>query len=108
MKTGIAMSLPPRSEGQVRSRSGLVLKYGVVVLNAPGTIDSDFRGEVGVILMNHGLVSFEVSPGDRIAQLVISPLTQLPVVVVESLDETERGTGGFGSTDNIPPKDVLQ
>jgi len=98
VKTGIAMSLPPGFEGQVRPRSGLALRHRITVLNSPGTIDSDFRGEVGVILINHGDTPFGVLPGDRIAQLVIAEVCDPFVVEVDTLDETERGTGGFGST----------
>ena len=96
--TGIAIALPPGSEGQVRPRSGLAAKHGVTVLNAPGTIDSDYRGEIGVVLINHGTESFSVTRGMRIAQLVIAPIVQAHVRVVEKLDQTARGQGGFGST----------
>jgi dUTP pyrophosphatase len=96
--TGLAFALPPGFEGQVRPRSGLALKYGVTCLNTPGTIDADYRGEVKVILVNLGEEDFTVRRGDRIAQLVIAPVTQASWREVESLDETARGAGGFGST----------
>lgn len=96
--TGLALAIPQGFEGQVRPRSGLALKYGVTVLNAPGTIDSDYRGEVKVILVNHGKKAFVVSRGDRIAQLVIAPVTRISFQPVAELDETQRGTAGFGST----------
>jgi dUTP pyrophosphatase len=96
--TGIAIALPAGTEGQVRPRSGLAAKHGVTVLNAPGTIDSDYRGEVGVILINHGRESFSVTRGMRIAQLVIAPITNAQMQLVEKLGETSRGIGGFGST----------
>jgi dUTP pyrophosphatase len=96
--TGLVMQLPPMFEAQVRPRSGLALKSGVTVLNTPGTIDSGYRGEVGVILANFGDGDFRVSKGDRIAQLVIAPVTQAEVVETDEVDETDRGAGGFGST----------
>jgi dUTP pyrophosphatase len=96
--TGLAMAIPSGYEGQVRPRSGLASKHGVTVLNAPGTIDSDYRGEVKVVLINLGEVPFEVRPGDRIAQLVIAPVEQAAVLLVDDLDETDRGAGGYGST----------
>ena len=96
--TGLVVHLPPLVEAQVRPRSGLALKHGVTVLNAPGTIDSGYRGEIGVILANFGDADFKVGKGDRIAQLVIAPVTQPVVVEAESIDETDRGSGGFGST----------
>ncbi|TYC72306.1 dUTP diphosphatase [Stappia sp. BW2] len=96
--TGLAMALPAGYEAQVRPRSGLAAKYGVTVLNTPGTIDADYRGEVKVILINLGEDPFEISRGDRIAQMVIAPVLQADIVEVEVLSETERGTGGFGST----------
>jgi dUTP pyrophosphatase len=96
--TGIAVAIPPGYEGQVRPRSGLAVRAGVTVLNAPGTIDSDYRGEVGVILQNHGHEPFTVRAGDRIAQLVVAPVARVVVEVVETLDETGRGAGGFGHT----------
>jgi len=96
--TGIAIALPARHEGQVRPRSGLAAKHGVTVLNAPGTIDEDYRGEVKVILVNHGHEPFVIAHGERIAQLVIAAVALCEVVEVASLDETERGASGFGST----------
>jgi dUTP pyrophosphatase len=96
--TGIAIELPPGAEAQVRPRSGLALKRGVTVLNAPGTIDSGYRGEVGVILINHGREPFVVRKGDKIAQMVVAPVAQATVEAVEELSETRRGSGGFGST----------
>lgn len=98
VKTGLAMQLPFGYEAQVRPRSGLALKHGVTVLNTPGTIDSGYRGEVGVILANFGDADFPVAKGDRIAQLVIAPVTQAEVEESEVIDATDRGTGGFGST----------
>jgi len=96
--TGIALAIPAGFEGQVRPRSGLALKHGVTVLNAPGTVDADYRGEVKVILINHGPEPFRVSRGDRIAQLVVAPVTTVHFERAETLPETDRGTGGFGST----------
>ena len=96
--TGFAIAIPEGFEGQVRPRSGLALRHGVTLLNAPGTIDSDYRGEIGVILMNHGFEPFVVSRGERIAQLVVAPVTLVESVEVDRLDETERGVDGFGST----------
>ena len=96
--TGFAMALPDNYEAQVRPRSGLALKHGVTVLNSPGTIDADYRGEVGVILVNHGRQPFVVSRGDRIAQMIISPFVQANFRQAETLSETERGAGGFGSS----------
>ena len=96
--TGITIELPPGTEAQVRPRSGLAVKHGVTVLNAPGTIDEGYRGEVGVILINHGPAPFEVTPGARIAQLVVLPRLEIQVVEVEALTATARGAGGFGST----------
>ena len=97
--TGFAMQLPPGYEAQVRPRSGLALKHGITVLNTPGTIDADYRGEVGVILINHGSEAFVVNRGDRIAQMVVKPVVQASLCVVDEIDETLRGEGGFGSTD---------
>ena len=94
--TGLVMLLPPLYEAQVRPRSGLALKNGVTVLNTPGTIDSGYRGEVGVILVNLGDADFEVKKGDKIAQLVIAPVTQPEIVETAEVDETDRGAGGFG------------
>jgi dUTP pyrophosphatase len=96
--TGIAIALPPGHEGQVRPRSGLAVKHGVTVLNAPGTIDEDYRGEVKVALVNLGRESFRVERGMRIAQLVVAPVARVAVAAAESLDETARGGGGFGSS----------
>nr|WP_244606581.1 dUTP diphosphatase [Arsenicitalea aurantiaca] len=95
---GIAIAIPRGFEGQVRPRSGLALKHGVTVLNAPGTIDSDYRGEVQVILVNLGEAAFAIRRGERIAQLVVAPVSPVRFVQREALDETLRGTGGFGST----------
>jgi dUTP pyrophosphatase len=96
--TGLAIALPPGFEGQVRPRSGLALKHGITVLNAPGTIDADYRGEVGVVLINHGSGPFVVRRGERIAQLVIAPVSRAQLSVTAVLSETSRGTGGYGST----------
>ena len=96
--TGLALAIPQGFEIQVRPRSGLALKHGISVPNSPGTIDSDYRGELKVILINHGTEDFAISRGDRIAQLVLAPVTQAEWEVVEQLDETNRGEGGFGST----------
>lgn len=96
--TGLAIALPPGFEAQVRPRSGLALKHGITVLNSPGTIDADYRGELQVILVNLGQADFEVRRGERIAQLVIAPVVQAALVEVDELDETARGVGGFGST----------
>lgn len=96
--TGLAMAIPRGFEGQVRPRSGLAAKNGVTVLNTPGTIDADYRGEVKVILINHGGAAFTVTRGMRIAQMIIAPVLQAALVEVGSLDETDRGSGGFGST----------
>jgi dUTP pyrophosphatase len=96
--TGVAMALPAGFEAQVRPRSGLAAKHGVTVLNAPGTVDADYRGEIQVILINHGQAPFTIDRGDRIAQLVVAPVTMATLVAVDSLDETTRGDGGFGST----------
>lgn len=96
--TGLALAIPAGFEIQVRPRSGLALKHGITVPNTPGTIDSDYRGELKVILINHGDTTFVVQRGDRVAQLVLAPVIRAGFVEVETLDETERGTGGFGST----------
>ena len=96
--TGLVLMLPPNAEAQVRPRSGLALKHGVTVLNTPGTIDSGYRGEVGVILANFGDADFTVKKGDKIAQAVIAPVTQPEIVETDTIDETDRGAGGFGST----------
>lgn len=96
--TGLAIALPAGFEAQVRPRSGLAFKNGVTVLNSPGTIDADYRGEIKAILINHGAEAVTVRRGDRIAQLVVAPVIQARWDEVEALDETTRGTGGFGST----------
>jgi dUTP pyrophosphatase len=96
--TGLMMELPGGTEAQVRPRSGLALKHGVTVLNSPGTIDSDYRGEIQVILVNHGTKPFTIARGERIAQLVIARVEQVRFAVAEVLDGTKRGAGGFGST----------
>ncbi|WP_395651701.1 dUTP diphosphatase [Brevundimonas sp.] len=96
--TGLKIALEPGWEAQVRPRSGLALKHGITCLNSPGTIDSDYRGEVGVILINHGSEPFVIRRGERIAQMVIAAHAQAVVEEVETLDETVRGAGGFGST----------
>ena len=96
--TGLAVAISPGYEIQVRPRSGLALKHGIGVPNAPGTIDSDYRGELKVILINHGQTAFEVRRGDRIAQLVLSPVVRASWLKVDELDATARGEGGFGST----------
>jgi len=96
--TGFAIALPQGFEAQVRARSGLALKSGVAPLNSPGTVDADYRGEIKVILMNHGTEPFTIRRGDRIAQLIIAPVTQATWREADDLDETARGAGGFGST----------
>jgi dUTP pyrophosphatase len=96
--TGIALALPAGMEGQVRPRSGLAARHGVTVLNSPGTVDADYRGEVKVLLVNLGREPFTVERGARIAQLVIAPVTMAHIVEAQELDATERGAGGFGST----------
>ncbi len=96
--TGLAVEIPAGFEGQVRPRSGLALRLGVGMVNAPGTIDSDYRGEVGVILVNHGRDPVSFARGERIAQLVIAPVVQAELEVVEALGDSTRGAGGFGST----------
>ena len=96
--TGLAIALPEGFEAQVRPRSGLAAKHGVTVLNSPGTIDADYRGEIQVILINHGGEAFTIKRGERIAQMVIAPVVQATLVPVATLSETDRGGGGFGST----------
>ena len=96
--TGLAIALPEGFEAQVRPRSGLAVRHGVTVLNSPGTIDADYRGEIKVLLINLGGETFVVRHGERIAQMVIAPVVQAALVPVETLDETARGSGGFGST----------
>jgi dUTP pyrophosphatase len=98
MPTGFAIALPSGFEAQIRPRSGLAVKHGVTVLNAPGTIDCDYRGEIKVPLVNHGQESFSIKRGDRIAQMVVAPVTRATWVETSSLDETVRGAGGFGSS----------
>lgn len=96
--TGFCLALPKGYEAQIRPRSGLALKFGVTTLNAPGTIDADYRGEISVLLINLGADTFKVKRGDRIAQMVVAPVSQVSFEAVEILDETERGTKGYGST----------
>ena len=96
--TGFAMAIPPGYEGQVRPRSGLALKHGLSIVNSPGTIDSDYRGEVAVVLINHGQETCVVHPLSRIAQLVIARVEQPDLELVDTLDDTARGSGGYGST----------
>lgn len=96
--TGFAMALPAGYEAQIRPRSGLAYKHGLTCLNTPGTIDADYRGEVKVLLINHGAEAFQINRGERIAQMVIAPITQPSFEVVDELSDTARGTGGFGST----------
>jgi dUTP pyrophosphatase len=96
--TGLSLALPDGFEAQVRPRSGLALKHGITVLNSPGTVDADYRGDVGVILINLGAEPFTIEPGDRVAQLVIAAYAQVEWTSVEVLPETERGAGGFGHT----------
>ena len=98
VRTGWSIALPAGTEGQVRPRSGLAFKHGVTVLNSPGTIDEGYRGEVGIILMNHGAEDFEITAGMRIAQLVVAPILRVGVVEVQELSDTQRGAGGFGSS----------
>lgn len=98
ISTGYAVAIPPGFEGQVRPRSGLALRHGVTVLNAPGTVDADFRGELRVLLVNHGTEGFVVKRGDRIAQLEVCPVAEGELVEAEALEETSRGEGGYGST----------
>lgn len=96
--TGLRLAIPYGYEAQIRPRSGLALKHGISLPNTPGTIDSDYRGALGVIMINHGDAAFVIAHGDRIAQLVVTPVLQAEFAQVDSLDETERGAGGFGST----------
>ena len=96
--TGLTIALPPGYEAQVRPRSGLAAKHGVTVLNAPGTVDADYRGEIGVLLINHGAKPFPIQRGERIAQMVIASVVRVELVAAASLSVTERGEGGFGST----------
>ncbi|MGP1276394.1 MAG: dUTP diphosphatase [Caulobacterales bacterium] len=96
--TGLAIALPEGYEAQVRPRSGLAAKFGISCVNTPGTVDADYRGEIRVNLINHGREPFTVRRGERIAQMIIAPVVQAELVLSETLDETQRGTGGFGST----------
>ena len=96
--TGLAMALPPGYEAQIRPRSGLAYKHGITVVNSPGTIDADYRGEVKILLINHGTENFTINRGDRIAQMVVAPVTQAKFEVVDTLSKTARGAGGYGST----------
>jgi dUTP pyrophosphatase len=96
--TGLTIALPPGYEAQVRPRSGLAAKHGITVLNSPGTVDADYRGEICVLLINHGDAPFAIRRGERIAQMVIAAVTQVELVAVAELSATERGSGGFGST----------
>ena len=96
--TGIAIALPPNTEAQVRPRSGLALKHQITVLNTPGTVDEGYRGEIGVILINHSKKTFQVTQGMKIAQMVIMPVIRVKIETVEQLEETSRGVNGFGST----------
>jgi dUTP pyrophosphatase len=96
--TGLAIALPPGYEAQIRPRSGLAAKHGVTVVNAPGTIDADYRGEIKVLLINLSREPYTIAPGDRVAQMVVAPFTQATLVAVETLEATARGEGGFGST----------
>jgi len=98
ISAGFAVSLPEGYEAQIRPRSGLAMEFGVTVLNAPGTIDADYRGEIGIILINHGKKPFEIRRGDRIAQMVIQPVCKSSWAENSALDTTARGTGGFGHT----------
>jgi len=107
--TGIYIAIPEGFEGQVRPRSGLAIREGLTILNTPGTIDSDYRGEIKVIVYNTGEDTITINPGDRIAQLVISPIQKVELEEVQELDETERGEGGFGSTgitDEVEPDNI--
>lgn len=96
--TGLYIALPEGYEAQVRPRSGLALKHGITVLNSPGTIDADYRGELGIVLVNLSDTDFDINPGERIAQMVIAKCEQADLIEVEQLDETERGAGGYGHT----------
>jgi dUTP pyrophosphatase len=96
--TGIAIALPDGYEAQIRPRSGLAIKHGITLLNSPGTIDSDYRGEIKLIVINHGHLVVRIHQGDRMAQMIISPVTRANLITVSDLDQTDRGSGGFGST----------
>ena len=98
VKTGIAIELPAGTEAQVRPRSGLALKHGITVLNTPGTVDAGYRGEIAVILINHGKVAFRIEAGMRIAQMVVAPVTRVEITEVSRLSDSVRGDGGFGSS----------
>jgi dUTP pyrophosphatase len=98
IRTGISIELPPGTEAQIRPKSGIALKHQITVLNTPGTIDEGYRGEIGVILINHGKKSFKITQGMKIAQMVITPVVRVEVEEVNNLSHTSRGTGGFGST----------
>jgi dUTP pyrophosphatase len=95
---GFSMAIPLGYEAQIRPRSGLAFKHGITVLNAPGTIDSDYRGELKVLLVNTSSQDFPIKVGDRIAQMILAPVVQMPLVITDTLDDTERGAGGFGHT----------
>jgi dUTP pyrophosphatase len=99
--TGLAIAVPAGHEGQIRPRSGFALRSGIGIVNSPGTIDSDFRGEIGIVLINHGHQPFAVAPLTRIAQLVIAPVARVEVALVEELQTTQRGSGGYGSTGSL-------
>lgn len=96
--TGMAMEIPQGYEVQLRPRSGLAHKHGVTLTNSPGTIDSDYRGPLGVLMINHGEAPFDIVHGERIAQMVVAPVVQADMIAVDALDDTDRGAGGFGST----------
>jgi len=96
--TGLSLALPEGYEAQIRPRSGLALKYGITMVNSPGTIDADYRGEIGLIMINHGQAPFEIKRGDRVAQMVINQIAQAEFLEVDNLDSTLRSAGGFGST----------
>ncbi len=98
LPTGLALEIPPGYEGQVRPRSGLALKQGIALVNAPGTIDADYRGEVGIIVINHGRDPVTFAPGDRVAQLIIAPVTRAQLLEADELSSSERSSGGFGHT----------
>lgn len=98
VRTGLRIAVPPGYEAQMRPRSGLALRHGIGMVNTPGTIDSDYRGEVGVILINYGQETFIINAGDRIAQMVVAPVARVAWTVCDHLDDTPRGGGGFGST----------
>lgn len=96
--TGLAVAIPPGFEIQVRPRSGLAIKYGLTIINSPGTIDADYRGEIKIGLINLGQENYTIHRGDRIAQLIVAPVIQARIILADSLDDTERGAGGFGHT----------